>query len=68
LNPAEEIEKAVTYQNIRLLQVKDHVSDVELEEVGVFSVPWSAPTVRKNTTYTSLIHLNFYLNTLKNKT
>jgi hypothetical protein len=46
-NATEETEKAVTYENLRLLQISNTISDVELEELEDISIPWSAPTSRE---------------------
>lgn len=45
-NATEEINKALGYQNLRLLQVnRDFKLDSELTEIKSFSQNWSVPTL-----------------------
>ncbi|XP_059491027.1 sialate O-acetylesterase-like [Neocloeon triangulifer] len=54
-NATEEIEKALGYQNLRLLQIKNNYSlNSELVEVDGFSIPWSAPTSELAASFSAL--------------
>jgi hypothetical protein len=46
MDPAGETDKAVTYQNIRLMQVANSFASSEQEEVSGIWIPWSATTSR----------------------
>jgi hypothetical protein len=51
MDPTGETNKAITYQNIRLMQVSNTFASSEQQELSGISTAWSAPNNRNGMVY-----------------